>query len=168
MRALKALVIIMGVIIVVGIAVVGVTIFNRLSKPAMPAVATAPAAPSPAMAPSAPSPAPGLPIGAPLGTPLGASLPQQFDRKFGDVTLSIPPGARVSDFSASGERLVLRVVMPDQEQRLIVVDLLSGTVLGTIKLSTGATPASNGANPGILSPLPSVTVPPRNKNEGLK
>jgi hypothetical protein len=166
MRALKALVVVMGVIIVVGIAVVGVTIFNRLSKPATPAIATAPAAPSPAAAP--PAPVSGLPIGAPLGAPLGTPLPQQFDRKCGDVTLSIPAGARVSDFSASGDRLVLRLVMPDQEQRLIVVDLLTGTLLGTIKLATGPGAAGNGASPGILSPLPSVTVPPRNKNEGLK
>jgi len=158
MRALKALVVIMGVIIVVGIIVVGVTIFNRLSKPATPVVAAAPAASS------VPTPTPTPTVSLPIGTP----LPQQFDRKFGDVTLSIPAGARVSDFSASGDRLVLRVVMPDQEQRLIVVDLLSGTLLGTIKLTTGASPATNGGAPGLLSPLPSVSVPPRNKNEGLK
>jgi hypothetical protein len=156
MRALKALVVIMGVIIVAGVAVVGITIFNRLSKPASvpaPVVATAPAPPPAAMT-----------------MPIGAPLPQQFDRKFGDTTLAIPAGARVSDFSASGDRLVLRVVTPDQEQRLVVVDLISGMVLGTIKLTAGGAdvPSNNGGGIGLLTPLPQVNVPPRNKNEGLK
>ena len=44
----------------------------------------------------------------------------------------------MADFSASGDRLVLRVVMADQEQRLMVVDLFSGNLLGTIRLATGA------------------------------
>ncbi|MEO8560152.1 MAG: hypothetical protein ABI439_13870 [Rhodospirillales bacterium] len=178
MRALKALVLIMGVIIVVGIAVIGVTIFNRLSKPtASPLIATAPADPS-LNNPAATLPiggplgnplgaSPGTPLGTPLGTALGTPMPPQFDRTFGDVAVAIPAGARVSDFSASGDRLVLRVVMPDQEQRLIVVDLQSGALLGTIKLAIGGA-AAGGGNPPILSPLPSVTVPPRNKNEGLK
>jgi hypothetical protein len=66
---------------------------------------------------------------------------------------------------------VLRVIMPDQQQRLLVVDLLTGNLLGTIKLASGGATSSGGSqggNPGILPPLPSVNVPPRNKSEGLK
>jgi hypothetical protein len=174
MRALKALVIVMGILIVVGLGVIGVTIFHRMSKPATPPpapvatpVPAAVPAPSPAAA-AAPATAPG---GSALNVPIGAPLPTQFDRKFGDVSVDIPPGAHVADFSASGDRLVLRVIMPDQQQRLLVVDLLTGNLLGTIKLASGgATPTggSQGGNPGILPPLPSVNVPPRNKSEGLK
>jgi hypothetical protein len=161
MRALKALVIIMGVIIVAGVAVVGITVFNRLSKPASTPVA--PVATAPPSTPIAPAPAA-------MTAPLGSPLPQQFDRKFDDVTLAIPAGARVSDFSASGDRLVLRVVMPDQEQRLLVVDLINGTLLGTIRLTAAGAdaPRNSGGGIGLLTPLPQVDVPPRNKNEGLK
>lgn len=179
MRALKALVIVMGILIVVGLGVIGVTIFHRMSKPATPPPPAAVATPVPAPAPSAASPPATAPAAAPggsaLNVPIGAPLPTQFDRKFGDVAVDIPAGARVSDFSASGDRLVLRVIMPDQQQRLFVVDLLTGSLLGTIKLTSGG-PTPDGANrggagagnPGILPPLPSVNVPPRNKSEGLK
>ncbi len=172
MRALKALVIVMGIMIVVGVAVIGVTVFNRMSKPASPPAPVA-GTPSPAPAPIVVNPVapPAAPGGSALNVPIGTPLPTQFDRKFGDVSVEIPPGARVSDFSASGDRLVLRVIMADQEQRLIVVDLLSGNLLGTIRLASGggsAPAGTSGATPGILPPLPSVNVPPRNKSEGLK
>ncbi len=179
MRALKALVIVMGILIVVGVAVIGVTVFNRMSKPAAPppVAAATPTPPAAVPAPVAGNPVapPAAPGGSALNVPIGASLPPQFDRKFGDVALDLPAGARVADFSASGDRLVLRVVMADQEQRLMVVDLLSGNLLGTIRLATGAGAApaapaggAGNASPGILPPLPSVNVPPRNKSEGLK
>jgi len=177
MRALKALVVVMGVMIVVGVAVIGVTIFHRMSKPdvaAAPPAAPAPVTPTPAT-PTAPAPspaaAPTAPANSALNVPIGAPLPQQFDRKFGDVTVSIPAGARVSDFSASGDRVVLRVVLANQEQRLFVVDLLSGNLLGTIKLAADGTDtpgAAGNGNSGIMPPLPAVNVPPRNKSEGLK
>jgi hypothetical protein len=163
MRALKALVVIMGVIIVIGLAVVGVTIFNRLGKPA-PAPVTVAAPTGPATTAPAPT-APAMPSPSNPTLSIGTPLPPLFDRKFGDATVKIPAGARVADFSASGDRLVLRVVMPDQEQRLLVVDLINGTVLGTIRLTSDTT---GGTQPSLLTPLPAVNVPPRNKNEGLK
>lgn len=169
MRALKALVVVMGVMIVVGVAVIGVTVYHRMSAPDVALVP--PAAPAPAAAAIKPAPPATPGADSALNVPIGAPLPQQFDRKFGDVTVSIPAGARVSDFSASGDRVVLRVVLANQEQRLFVVDLLSGNLLGTIKLAADGTDtpgAAGNGNSGIMPPLPAVNVPPRNKSEGLK
>jgi hypothetical protein len=52
----------------------------------------------------------------------------------------------------------------------LVVDLLSGNLLGTIKLASEGNDqgTGNAAAPVILPVLPSVNVPPRNKSEGLK
>ena len=53
---------------------------------------------------------------------------------FGAAELTLPPGARVVETTASGDRVVLRVALPDGEERLHVLDIASGRVVGTIAI----------------------------------
>ncbi len=48
--------------------------------------------------------------------------------------LVLPPEAKIVDMTASGDRLVLRVALPDRSERLIVVDLVRGRQLGALEL----------------------------------
>ncbi len=54
---------------------------------------------------------------------------------FADGRIELPAGARVVDMAAAGERLVLRVALPDARERLIVVDLARGRQLGALDLA---------------------------------
>ena len=156
MRLLKTFVIVMGVVLVLGFAALIFIVVTRINAPRPEtAQAVAPAAPQPAAQP-APAPIP-LP-------PLGATLPPQFTPNFGEQAIAIPPGARLSDFSAGGERLVLRLILEDQSQQLMVVDLNTGALIGTLRLEVGGEAASI----PLLPMLPGVEVPPRNRQEGGK
>lgn len=89
MAALKVLVVVMGVLIVAGVATI---IYG-------------------------------------LATRLDLSRP-----RFADGRLELPAGARIVDMAAAGEKLVLRVALPDARERLIVVDLARGQQVGTLEL----------------------------------
>jgi hypothetical protein len=54
--------------------------------------------------------------------------------RFADGRIELPAGAKVVDMAASGERLVLRVALPDAGERLIVVDLSRVRQLGALEL----------------------------------
>ncbi|MDF3072770.1 MAG: hypothetical protein K0S54_437 [Alphaproteobacteria bacterium] len=155
MRLLKTLVIAMGVLLVVGFGALIYVIAGRLTAPPPTPVATAPAVPAP-QAEKLPEPVP-LPK-------IGEALPPHFTPNFGEQTLMLPPGARISDFSAGGGRLVLRAILADQSQQLIVVDLNTGALIGTLNIENSGEPAPTSMLPG----LPSVNVPPRNAQEGKK
>jgi hypothetical protein len=51
-----------------------------------------------------------------------------------DAKLALPAGARVIDMTAAGDRLVLRVALPDATERLLVVDLQHGRQIGALEL----------------------------------
>ncbi len=104
MRGLKTLVIIMGVLIVIGVGVVAGAIIDRAARGG----ARTSAVTAPALA------APG--------------------KMFGNVAVDLPQGAKIQEMAAAGERLVLRLLMPDGAERLLVLDPGSGQPLGTIEL----------------------------------
>lgn len=52
---------------------------------------------------------------------------------FGDVEVSIPPGARVEDNTIDGGRLIATLRLADGGRRTLVVDLATGKSLGTIR-----------------------------------
>jgi hypothetical protein len=141
MRGLKALVIGLGVILAIMFAIVVGELVRRLylAKPAEPD--------KPAIA--APQPLP-----PPLPPSLGLQMQPAPLPGFGDMAIELPSGARVADFTASGDRLVLRLIMPDQEQRLMIVDLATGKAIGTLTLHGEA-----------KARVPEIVVPPRNKSE---
>jgi Family of unknown function (DUF6476) len=60
----------------------------------------------------------------------GASL----ERPFGAAAIDIPPGARIETMTASSNRLILDLALPDGGRQLLVVDLATGARLGTIAL----------------------------------
>ena len=105
MQALKALVIGMGILILVAMAVLAVTIYKR---------ATAPGGERVIEAGQRTGVAPGL--------------------AFGTVDLPIPEGAQVEEMNVVDGRLTLRLRLNDGSARIMVVDLASGALLGTLLL----------------------------------
>jgi hypothetical protein len=100
MRALKVLVIVMGLMLLIGFVGLIVAIADRVSKKE-PLRAAAPA-------------------GAPFTAP----------------PIDLPRGAHIESMAAGTDRLVLDLVLPDGERRLLVIDLATGRNLGTIPLHT--------------------------------
>ncbi len=108
MRALKALVIVMGVLILAGMGLVAYGIVKRAAipeRPAQPVAAPAPPATSSAAA-----------------------------RPYGPVEISLPSGARIARTRTSGERLIVELELADGGERFLVVDLATGGLVGTIDL----------------------------------
>ncbi len=105
MRALKVLVIVMGVLLVAGIIALGFAVQYRLNHPRQ-----APAG----------SPAAASAIG-PAGAPSA-------------ITLDLPQGARVVGAEASGDRLVVRVELAGGSEELIIVNLITGAPVATVTL----------------------------------
>ncbi|MEJ0067602.1 MAG: hypothetical protein WDO24_01350 [Pseudomonadota bacterium] len=48
--------------------------------------------------------------------------------------IELPAGGKIVDMTASGDRLVLRVALPDMTERLLVVDLAHGRQVGALEL----------------------------------
>jgi hypothetical protein len=94
MRALKILVVVMGVMLIVGFAVVIATIAGRLSR---------------------------------SGT---------ATRPLAAAAIEIPRGARIEAMTAGPDRLILGLALPEGGRQLLVIDLATGTRLGTIELRT--------------------------------
>lgn len=115
MQALKALVIFMGVVIVIGVAVVGVTIYNRMNRLGETAPAEAPVDSQAAAPPAAPA---------------DQTLPA-----FGDMSVKLPEGCRVVEMVPAGDRLLLRLGSLPRCNRILVVDLATGGLLGSIDLT---------------------------------
>lgn len=103
---------VMGVLIVVGFAVLLVEIGRRMFTPKS-------GAPEPASVRTAPA-----------GSTGG----------FGQVDVPIPAGARVEGLIGSGSRVVAHVRMPDGTSLGYVIDPVSGALLGVIRFP--AAPAS--------------------------
>ncbi|MCZ6483844.1 MAG: hypothetical protein ACE10M_07480 [Alphaproteobacteria bacterium] len=116
MQALKALVIILGVMIVAGIAVIGVTIYHRTTNLVN-------------------SPVPGSTEPA-VRTGFGPG----FGPGFGRVALDLPPGSRVVEMTAEGDRLILRLRLADGGWRILILDMATGKRLGTFELRDGGEP----------------------------
>ncbi|MEE1563180.1 MAG: hypothetical protein V1253_08255, partial [Alphaproteobacteria bacterium] len=53
---------------------------------------------------------------------------------FGSVDLPVPAGAQVEEVDSGDGRLTLRLRLDDGNTRIMVVDLASGALLGTLVL----------------------------------
>ncbi len=95
MRALNVLVVVMGVLIVIGVAALIAGIAGKMSRDRP-----------------------------------GASV----ERPFAPTAIDVPRGARIEAMTASPNRLILELALPDGERQLLVVDLATGARLGTIAL----------------------------------
>jgi hypothetical protein len=102
MRGLKALVIVLGVLLVGGmVTLVGAIIWRGSHRVAAEGTV---------------APPPGT-SGKPFTT-----------------TLDLPSGATVVSSEVAGERLVLKVALPDGRQEIVILDIRNGARLGTIEL----------------------------------
>lgn len=102
MQILKALVVIMGVLIVAGFGFLGVELYKRMTDPnrAVP------------QAGDSDRPAPG--------------------RDPADVTLDVPAGSRIGEIVAVNNRVLFKVTLPSGLDRLYVMDPRNGAVTATI------------------------------------
>ncbi|MGD9537060.1 MAG: pilus assembly protein TadG-related protein [Alphaproteobacteria bacterium] len=109
---LKVAVVVMGVLIVLGLIGLGYMLYQRSQKQAAedaPALAAASDAPAGAAA-SAPSPA----------------------------SLGLPRGSRVTRMTTTDDRLVLSIRVPAEGERIVIIDLRKGSVIGHVALENGA------------------------------
>ncbi len=145
MQALKALVIFMGILIAVGVAVLGVTIYNRATKMATgdkpaPATMTIP----PLAGAPAPQSGPGAPVSPPPQAPVAAT-------NFGVRELGLPAGSVVVSVQPIGPRVLVQARLPDGGTRILVLDPATGDVAGEWRASGGAAGAPA---PTSLTPQP--------------
>lgn len=109
LRALKFLVIAMGVVIIIGTAVVVVTIFHRAST----------------------GWGGGQPVGPAVEVAASGAAPGSG---FGTRTLDVPRGSRIVDMIAEGDRLFVRLEMSEGAHRIIVLDTVTGARLGEFEV----------------------------------
>lgn len=100
----------MGIMIVVGLAVIGVTIAKRLSGAGEEQAAVVPSA---SMS--------GTPVAAAPGAP-------------GDLDVTIPARSRVVDVQTDGRRLVVRLVLSGGGTAVLLLDADTGARLGLLTL----------------------------------
>ena len=110
LRALKILVVVMGIAIVASVIVIVVAISNRLADKE---AADSPSARSMAETPAAVA--------------------------IGDLSIAIPEGCVIAEASAEGPRLILRFdgLAARGCQQVVLIDLESGTVLGRVTATPG-------------------------------
>ncbi len=51
--------------------------------------------------------------------------------------LALPAGAIIKDYRLDGERLAIRAGLPGQRDRLVILRLDSGAVIGTVTITNG-------------------------------
>jgi hypothetical protein len=106
MRALKTLVIVMGILILAGMGLVGYVLVKRgLNGPTQHATT--------------------------LQVP---QAPIAGDGPYGPVELALPSGAKIVSTRTAGGRLVVELALPNGVTRELVVGLTDGKLVGTIDL----------------------------------
>jgi hypothetical protein len=113
MQALKAIVIFMGVLIVIGMGVVAYGIMLKFEE----WQAKKDAAPEP---PAVTAPAVTTPVVAEVWT--------------GDLNVAIPAGARVAETVVAEGQMIVRLSLADDSQRYLIFDLGTGKQIGAIEL----------------------------------
>lgn len=119
MQVLKVVVVVMGALIAVGIGVIVYTLIERGAEQ----LADEPEAGAPPAAASDGAPAPHLAPSPPMA--------------FGDVALGLPANSRVQQMVVAGDRLIVSVLVPEEGERIVVLDLSSGAALGSVALEGG-------------------------------
>jgi hypothetical protein len=113
-RILKIAVIVMGLLIVAGLVAIGIKIVNKSQEAAESLSVEAVESPAP-------------PVSVPV-TSTGARFDVSIDQ------LDLGPGAQLISMDVDNGRLVLRVRGGDAGERVLIVDIGSGAVLGEVAL----------------------------------
>ena len=103
--------VVMGIMIIVGVIILVVAVFKRLTGEDVP---TSP----------------------PVSSTSIAAAPINL----GDVELALPPRARVMDMALDGNRLVLHLQLASRDRALMIIDLRTGKSEGLIRLVPGELP----------------------------
>lgn len=110
MQALKALVIFLGVLIVIGMGILAYGIMLKFGEwQAKKDVETTPA-------------------------PLAVTTPVVAEVWTGDLKVAIPAGARVAETVVADGQLIVRLSLADDSQRYLIFDLGTGRQIGAIEL----------------------------------
>lgn len=123
MKALKALVIGMGILIVVGVAVIAVTIVRRTGGDAP----TASDKPALSLAQN------GAQSTAPMSSEPKGPLPS-----FGVRDIAVPEGSEVISITAADGRIILELQDAEQQTRILLLDPSNGAALGGWRLVESA------------------------------
>jgi hypothetical protein len=110
---LKVAVIVMGVLIVLGLIGLGYMFYARSQKQAAEEAAAITLMPDPAT---------------------GAATTEQDAGIPSPVSLGLPRGSRVTQMSATDDRLVLNIRVPTEGERIVIIDLRKGRVIGHVAL----------------------------------
>jgi hypothetical protein len=143
MQALKALVIFMGILIAIGVAVIGVTIYRRATDMVTSdKAATEQTTAAQSTAGQAPSSTP------PSATAGGVGLSNAASANFGARDLDLPAGSEILSVQTVSlqpgvERVLIYARLRDGGSRVLVLDPLRGTVAGEWRVPGSAD--SNGA-----------------------
>lgn len=108
MKAIKALVIFMGVLIVAGLGLLGYGMYTKAGRSVKPSTVT---------------------------TPPGAVVLPADVEAFGALDLPQPPGTRIAAATVSGGVLVLHLTDGGRPDRVTLIDLGRGSVLGNVRLT---------------------------------
>ncbi len=119
-RVLKAVVIILGLLIILSVTVIAVTLYRRMNPPAPPPAVAVEAAPGITPAPSV------------------AAEPPAQTRPFGDHKVELPAGARLIETRMVGDRMFLRARLLGGNEVWVVLSLVTGQRLGSFELGTAA------------------------------
>lgn len=122
MRALKVLVVVMGVLIIVGTATLIAVIAHRMAAPAAGPGAHGTTASADTAVPSAAPPA------VPSATPPAAAPVAPFAR-----LLDEPDGTRISGMTAAGDRLAV-ALQGGGPDRIVLIDPRDGHVAGRLRI----------------------------------
>jgi hypothetical protein len=157
MQALKALVIFMGILIAVGVAVLGVTIYNRATK----MVTSDKSAPAASSLPPLAGATPGSPLAPPSqGSPTSGSTQGSTGPapSFGVRDLGLPPGSIVVSVQPLETRVLVQARLPDGGTRILLLDPASGAIAGEWRAPGAA---------GMQAPT-SPTPPPSSDGSGTQ
>jgi len=121
MQALKGLVVGLGLLIVIGVLGLGYGFYVKFYKKDATLFSGAAGTPAAVSPPIAGAP----PASAAKGEPSPAAT-------FGETRLSLPEGCNVTEMRPDGRRLYLRTGPAGLCERIILVDVATGDVLGTI------------------------------------
>ncbi len=125
MRVLKGLVIGMGLLIAVGMGVFAYGLYQKISDPEFTFFAE-PEDRAPAGVPAAAA----IPAATPTPTATPAAVAPRA--AFGTIAVPLPAGCRLARVIPEGDRLYLRIGPAGRCERVVVVDVATGSVLGTI------------------------------------
>ena len=118
MQALKAIVIFLGVLIVIGMGILAYGITQKFEE--WQAKKDSEAAPTPLVAV------------APAG-----SAPVMAEVWAGDLKVAVPAGARVAETVVADGQMIVRLSLADDSQRYLIFDLGTGKQIGAIELQPG-------------------------------